>query len=267
MDDKSKLGKQLLEQPQPVWIERGVRQLARLTGMKLEQFDHVVTGLVLEPAPALVVVARTRAKYSLEQIADAIQPTKSSNYEGKPLYQFQLKPAGEGMLWCVEDRTLVFLLRSDEAKLEHLRGFSVTERKAEDVLPAPLYQTLKERLSRHQYLWVSGQLTHLGPFRDLLPLMLGVKGDVSWLRDLNLFALGIEPIDGLTLTGHFHLKTPQATTKFKSFLEGVQIEGAKSQKVEAPPPDVQDPVAQWVLWQVRGDVATVRELLNRGGKD
>jgi hypothetical protein len=45
--------------------------------------------------------------------------------------------------------------------------------------------------------------------------------------------------------------------KLKTLLEGARIEGVKSQKVEAPPPEEKQ---QWVTWQLRSDVATVRAL-------
>ena len=69
-------------------------------------------------------------------------------------------------------------------------------------------------------------------------------------------------LEGLTLTGHFQMTDAKAAAKFKSFLEGVKIESAQ-QKVAAPPADEKD---QWVIWQVRGDVAAIRELLNQQKK-
>ena len=63
------------------------------------------------------------------------------------------------------------------------------------------------------------------------------------------------------MTGHFQMTDAQAAAKFKTFLEGVKIEGAQSQKAVAAPADEKE---QWLTWQVRGDVAVMREFLNRG---
>jgi hypothetical protein len=54
----------------------------------------------------------------------------------------------------------------------------------------------------------------------------------------------------------------KAAAKFKSFLEGMKIERVQ-QKVAAVPPGEKD---QWLTWQVRGDVAAIRELLNQQKK-
>ena len=82
------------------------------------------------------------------------------------------------------------------------------------------------------------------------------------VKDLKVFALGLEPVEGLTLTGHFQMTDAKATAKFKAILEGVKIERAK-QKVEATPAEEKE---QWVIWQVRGDVAAMRDFLNKQKK-
>jgi hypothetical protein len=48
----------------------------------------------------------------------------------------------------------------------------------------------------------------------------------------------------------------------KDALDKAMIEGARSQKVVAPPPEVTESDAQWVLWQVRGDADMLRRLLS-----
>jgi hypothetical protein len=63
------------------------------------------------------------------------------------------------------------------------------------------------------------------------------------------------------MTGHFRMTDAKSAAKFKAFLEGVKIDGAKSNAVVAPPPEERE---QWLTWQVRGDVAAMRKWLNLG---
>jgi hypothetical protein len=109
---------------------------------------------------------------------------------------------------------------------------------------------MKERLRTPQFAWAAGRVDQLGPLRAWLPMELGS------LKQMKTFVVGIEPVEELTLTGNFLMNDAKAAANFKTFLEKVNIEGAKSQKVDAS--------EDWVAWQVRGDVATVRGFLNRG---
>src|SRR2546425_7514214 len=102
----------------------------------------------------------------------------------------------------------------------------------DEVLSAPLREAMKERLAKYQFAWAVGQPNAVVRLKDLssfLTLVPGVKIDVTPLQEFNTFAIGLEPIDGLTLTGHF--QTGESTASFKKRLDGVKIAGATSQKV------------------------------------
>ena len=117
------------------------------------------------------------------------------------------------------------------------------------------------RHAARQFLWAVGRLDELGPLKAMLPILLAGKADLGPILDVKTFAIGLAPVEGLTMTGHFQLTDAKAAAKLKNRLEAVKVEGAKSQKVETPPPEVQTP---WVTWQVRGDVNVMRRLLNQG---
>jgi hypothetical protein len=257
LDDKA--GKQLLEEPRPAPIDWVLKQITRATSLKIEQIDHVIAASTLDAQ--LVLIVTTRRPYSLQKIADAVQSREASLYQKQPLYEYALKPAGEAMLWCVEERTMIFVLRLDAPKHEHLNGLSATPRKLDDVLPADLVKAMDERLAKRNLLWAVGRLDQAGMLTDIgLPLLLGGKRDLGWLKDMKTFAIGVQPVDGLTLTGHFLMKDAKAAAKFKTILDDVRIEGAKSQKV------VEAPDEPWLTWQVRGDAAGLRDWLSIGGK-
>lgn len=256
-----KVGKPLLAEPRPAGLDWVLKQLPRISGLPLEEIDHVLLAASFDN-PQIELVVKTRRAYALDKVVEAIHPTRSTEHEQRPLYEFSLKPLGEAMLWCVEAKTLVCVIRFDPPKLEHLRGLSATSRPLDEVLAPPLHDAIEKRLPKQQYLWAVGRLDKLDKLKDVLPFVPIGKAEFGAVKDVKTFAIGLEPTEGLTLTGYFEMTDAKASAKFKTVLESVKFDGAKSQKVDVPPADVE----QWVTWQVRGDVAAMREWLNRGKK-
>lgn len=256
LEDK-KVGSPLLNDPRPAGLDWVLKQITRTTGMELKDLDHVLVAASLDAKlPQLTLVVKTRRPIDLKKVAQA-GPVKSTLHQHEPLYEFSLKPAGEALVWCIDDRTALYVIGLDTPKIEHLKGLSLTARPVEEVLSVPLREALKERLAKYQFAWAVGRLDQLGPVKDLLPLVPLGNAELGAMKGVETFAFGLEPTEGLTLTGEFRLRSPQATANLKSFLEGVKIEGT-SQKVAATQPHQE----QWVTWQVRGDVAAMRDWLS-----
>jgi hypothetical protein len=256
-----KTGQALLAEPRPTLLDWSVKQITRTTGLKLSDLDHIVLATAFDANfPQLVMIVKTRPKISLEKIADA-RPIHARQHEEKPLYEFSLEPLGAALVWCIDEYTLIYVVRLDAPQPEHLRGLSATPRKIDEAVPGVLAKIMNERLPGRPYAWAVGRLDQLGPMKDFLPLALGAKADPGPIKELQTFALGLEPVDGLTLKGEFRFPSAKTASAFKTFLEAAKIDGARSQKVEAVPPEEPE---QWVTWQVRGDAAMMRDLLNRG---
>ncbi|MSQ97052.1 MAG: hypothetical protein EXR98_21200 [Gemmataceae bacterium] len=257
-----KVGKPLLDEPKRAGLDWVLKQITRTTGMELTELDHVLAASALDiKSPQLTLVVKTRRPIDLKKIAQA-GPVESTLYQQEPLYQFTLKPDGEALVWCIDERTALCVIRFDVPKIDHLQGLSKTPRPIDEVLAAPIRDALKERLAKYQFAWAVGQPAGMARLRDLsafMSLMPFVNSDVSALTGFSTFAIGLEPIDGLTLTGHFQVGDAKSAASFKKRLDGVKIAGATSQKVEAPPADAKEP---WVTWQVRGDVAGMRDWLS-----
>jgi hypothetical protein len=258
LDDKD-VGKPLIAEPRPAFLDFVVVQLPRITGMKLEEIDHVVLAVSFDPM-RVVMIVRTRRPYDLEKIVKTIGHNESEQHLGHPLYHFSLNPVGNSLLWCVEDKTLICVIPLGDPKLDHLQSVSAEAKTIEETVSAPLRQAMKERLPGRQFLWAVGRLDQMGPMKALLPVLLAGKADLGPIRDIKTFAAGLAPVEGLTMTGHFQVADAKAAAKLVNRLEAVKIDGAKSQKVETSP-DERDP---WITWQVRGDVAVMRRLLNQG---
>ncbi len=256
-----KTGQALWAEPRPALLDWSVKQIGRTTGLKVGDLDHVVLATAFDANfPQLVMIVKSRPKISLEKIVEA-RPIHARLHEEKPLYEFSLEPIGAALVWCIDDYTLIYVIRLDGPRTEHLRGLSATPRKIDEAVPGVLAKIMNERLPGRPYAWALGRLDQLGPMKDFLPLALGAKADPGPLKELQMFALGLEPVEGLTLKGEFRFPSAKTAATFKTFLELATIDRAKSQKVEAAPPDEPE---QWVSWQVRGDTVMIRDLLNRG---
>jgi hypothetical protein len=252
MMQDEKVGKKLLAAPRPTLLDWPLKQIARTSGVTVEEIDHIVLGSA--DLTRLVMVVKARGKISLEKIADA-RPVRSSKQEDRPVYEFaMLPPIGNALVWCVDDETLVYALPA-----ENLNGLSVQPRAVKEAISGPFHEVLAQRLPKQNYVWAAGRVDQLGPAAVFLPLI--VKADVGFLKETKTIALGLTPLEGLTLIGHFHMTDAKAAAKLKARLDDTKIEGATSQKTETTPADQPQ---HWVSWQVRGDTATLRAWLGEG---
>jgi hypothetical protein len=263
MADK-KVGRPLLDAPRPAPLEWIVGQLPRITGMPLDQIDHVVLAGSFEKQQVVMVV-KTRRPYALEKIAEVGTPLEPPLYHDRALYEVSFNPPARALLWCVEAKTVVCVIRLGAVEPIHLAGLSETPRPVDELLPAPLQAVLQERATtgERRFFWAVGRLERLGAAKDLLPLVPLGKANLAALKDLKAFALSLEPDDGLTLTGNFELRDAKSAAACKVLLDRIKIEGAISQKAVLPPETEKE---QWVSWQVRSDVDKLREWLAPGKK-
>jgi hypothetical protein len=66
--------------------------------------------------------------------------------------------------------------------------------------------------------------------------------------------------------GHFFTGAAAASRALEKWLAERPLPGAKSYKVEGPPPDAADASQEWVTLQLRGDVDAIRAALSAGRK-
>ena len=251
MADKN-AGRPLLEEPRPAYADWVFKQITRATGLGVEDLDHVVVAVTLDASPQLVMVVKSLAGYDLGKSPIGTGREKPL-YKGQALYEYPRIRSAKLLLWCVDERTLVCVFPPGTADDAHLDALSQEPRPVQDVLPGPIHDVLKERL--HTSIPVGSR-----PRRSAW-LAQGVPAEESGaLKEMKTFAVGIEPTEGLTMTGNFFDGRREGGASFKGHLENVKIDGAKSQKAEATDADASD---QWVTWQVRrrGHVSRV---LNRG---
>jgi hypothetical protein len=97
--------------------EFGIARLEQLTGLKLEDLDHVVLGLKQQEdvIPQIILIVRTRRPYDPDVIRAKLKAKRAIELQGKRVYRFtpeqwQLVAA----LWCADERTLVFGLHPND---------------------------------------------------------------------------------------------------------------------------------------------------------
>lgn len=256
---RSDAGKALLAEPRPPLIEKGLRPVLGKAGLALEQVDHAVAAFVDEPTPHLVVAVVTRLPYDLKKVAAAVEPRRSLLHQQKPLYEFALHPLGEGLLWAIEDHTLIFLLRLDAPKVEQLSDIPMTPRPPAEALPANLKRLIDERrLDPESKVWAVGDVTKAPNVSGLLAAAL----PKAWqpLGRVKRFALGVVPREPLTFAGALETGDAKASTALRTWLEALAPAEGRTLRVEAPPPEA-PPAAQWVTFQLRTSAAQARVLL------
>src|SRR5205085_1445262 len=100
-----------------------------------------------------------------------------------------------------------------------------------------------------------------GKYKDLIVALGSRTKGLPAIAAIKTFTLGLEPGEELTLTTNFQMTSAKTATDFVTFLKKVDTKGAKSSEPAASPAQEKE---QWVTWQLRGDVPTIRAWLNAG---
>ncbi len=255
MVEDAKVGRPLLSEPRPVGLDWALRQIYRTTGMKAEDIDHVVVGGRTLSEFSLVVKARR--KISLEKVGDA-RPKKSYLHRDRATYEFTLQAGAEAIVWQADDQTLVYLVRfpigPDITSEEYLKQMNVKARPIEEVIPTGLREMIQQRLAKHHFAWLAGDTAGVGIFGPFLAVV--GEQHVAALAETKRLALGVTPINGLTILGNLQVGDTKAAGKLVTMLEKAKLPEGISRKIEVTPPEQPQ---HWVTLQLRGDVAAMGE--------
>jgi hypothetical protein len=187
-------------------------------------------------------------------------------HEGRLLYPLQIKPVGEGAVWCAGKRTLLLRLWWDGTTFEQMKkSLPLTPRKGSDELPAPLREALAKRLPRGTLVWMAGQSPPAPLLTAVLPFTSGAKGTPPPLQGIRTFVLGLTFQPDVALIGDLECADAKTASALQTFLEGRQIEGIGAPKVAGTPAGP-DTTAHWVSFQLRANPDALREALRTGGK-
>jgi hypothetical protein len=207
-------------------LKMAFERLKDWTGLEAEAIDHVVLGLGGGSKangdngglqlPQLTVVVRTRRPYRPEAIAQAVQPAKPVKYHQRPLYKLPVKPLGQAYLWCVEERTLVLVVRVDGVKKQDLEAIPPAPRKA--ALAGPLEKVMRERLPRDAAFWLAGHMEEPHPLLALAGLW-RFAAAADRAATLDAFAVGAVVREDVTVLGSLRCKTVADASRLQLALQ------------------------------------------------
>jgi hypothetical protein len=256
--------RRLLDEPRSVPFEFLAGKLLQWSGLQLGDIAQIAVGAeVNNTLPQLVILVQTKQPYLPGKVTAALAPAAAVHHRGKLLVRFPLEPTGEGLLWCHSERVLALILCLDAARIDDLDAIAKRPRPGFEGFAAPLRAALEERLPSTSLLWCAGHFEQPSALGDLLALA-GQKGPwVEALMHTKTFTAGVQAEENLTLTGYIQARDAAGARKLEALLEKQRWPGAQSYKVAAAPADAKGFEANSVSVQVRGDVATWMEMLQR----
>jgi hypothetical protein len=261
-------GKELLEQPSWAPLRISLGQVEKWTGLKQEAIDHIVLGARVEGLPRLTVVIQTRVPYDPASFRVLLEDSRPMEHHGRLLYPLQLRPIGQGALWCVADRTLLLTLWLDPTDFPRMKeSLPLKPRQGAKGLPAALRECLEKRLPRGTLVWTAGTSVPPPVVAAVLPFVRGFKTAPTLLKTVRVFdaALrfdaGAEEID---MVGDVECADVKAAEALQLFLQEQKVPGVGTPKVVGPAgrPDKQGQEAErWVSFQLRARPRALREAL------
>lgn len=95
----------------------GIDRLEQVTGLKLEDLDHLVIGVKMQTAdlPRLYLIVQTRRPYDEEAIRGTLNAKRAIHLPDRTAYRIASEqiPSG-GAVWCAGAKTLVFALQGKD---------------------------------------------------------------------------------------------------------------------------------------------------------
>jgi hypothetical protein len=211
--------------------------LEELTGLKLEDLDHLAAGLSWAKNLAQVtVVMQTRRPYDLKRVEKGKRPVRQSEYGQKPAYFFAWDGLREAGLWCPGDHTLVMTYNLEGPRTPDFKTLPLPARTGSEKMPPflrPLFQ--KRPLDSGNLLWLAGNLetaearrglrtlveqgvANLKPWIDVTAFVPGK--DRSVLADIRTYRAGLRFGEKITLQGEFQASSGENAQKLETFLTG-----------------------------------------------
>ncbi len=257
-------GKEFLEQPSWGPLRAALTQVEKWTGLKKEAIDHVALGVrTRQLLPRLTIVVQTHDRYDPAAFKLVLDESKPMNHQGRLLYPLQIKPVGEGALWCVGERTLLLTLWWDGARFEEVRkGLPLAPRPPLQGLSPALRTCLEKRLPQGTPIWVAGESIPPQMLAAILPFTRGVKGLPAPLAKVKAFDIGVRFYSDrreVGLLGDLECADREAAVALQKFLEGRSLPEVGAAKVVGP-----GDAGPWVSFQLRGDPEKLRRALKSG---
>lgn len=238
-------------------------QLKATTGLTLNDIEQASLGIeVVNGSLKIFVIVQTKAPYDAQTVQMLFAPAKATMVRNHPAIRFPLPYVGDGTVWCMSDRHLAFLFRSEQGPIDDLEAIPVKPRTKLDGSPAALQAIVKDRIDKQSLVWVAADMT---PTVGLIEVLAGFGAKIEPYRPLlssKAIAISMKADTDIVLLGQVLAKSAKDMQALEGSLRDMDWRGEKSKKVEATPPDA--PADPWVTLQLRYDPASLRPLLSQG---
>jgi hypothetical protein len=258
--NSTETGQRLLRTPVRVGdLAVPLTELVRMTGLEMEQIDHLVLGMKLENRlPLFTLVLRTRQPYDTDELRRQLKAEQIAHEGKKRLYRIRLSRLPVPLVvWFADEQTLVLGL--DDSQVE-----AAPEKPRTDLsqLPDELQTTIRERHAAVAPLWLAAHAADWS--KTLVRPILERLAQKSWprLREVHTFALWINLDTGITADAVLHCPDARSAAELHEYLRPLLSSDPKKVRLARE--------GSWVLLQMPVDPAVVERLLEKdsaGGKN
>lgn len=252
-------GKRLFDLPRPAMLDLVLDTVEIFAKLKPIEIDHVVFGAeTATESPRLFFIVRTIAPYDQPALAKRMLPATPQKYREKTVFKLPSELA-VGLIYCPDDRTMIGLFRLDAVNFGDLDAIPLPPKMGIAGLAKPLREAFNERLSKESVAWCAGDFERAPGIERLLAFTTLNTADREIVKSLRILVLGLYPQEGWTIGGSFLATDLVSVKSLEGTMKEMKLPGARSLKVDGPPPDVAEP---WVSLQLRADSEGMRQILN-----
>ncbi len=214
--------------------------LERWTGLKAAEVDQIVLGAKVdnEFPPVTVLVVHTEQPYNADAVRTTLQAERLPEAGGKTLYKCKPRDGGLApILWCADDRTLIFGLLP-----RHLEAIPDKPAVGLERLPAEVRALLENRLQAAGPAWIVG---YASDWRQTAAAILFPEKEADLLGHVRAFAVQLQAEQPTALLASLQCDNADAAQALEKRLLAAK-----------PAPDADWKAARegsWLMLQLRGD--------------
>jgi hypothetical protein len=194
-------------------IEVNAALLERWTGLKVDEVDQLVVGVKADSdfPPRAMLIVRTVRPYDSEVVRTALQAERLPDANGKTLYKCKPRDGGLApILWCADERTLVFGLLA-----RHLEAIPAKPAVGLERLSAQVRTLVENRLQAEGPVWIVG---YGADWRKTAAAVLFPQKDADVLGQVHGFAVQLQAERPTTLLASLQCDSPDAARELEKRL-------------------------------------------------
>lgn len=264
-------GEKLLEKLKTAKVDLGLRQIQSWTGLAPDEIEHLALGIRFgEELPRFTLVVQTQKPYQQDQIAEALAPAKPVTFRGSSVYQVQLGPVGESLVWLRNNRTIVVEINLLSAKLDDLKALPKKPHRGVEIFPEAVQRAALEQAElRGTFLWGGGNLEGIKPLKQLLKAAAkNGKTKGAWFDDIKTFQFAVRLQENLIVNAALQANDKAAAIRLQHYLEkhkpkaveSFSIVGPESKKAGALPASAKNSVTMQMRFSTQQLLQWIEQL-------